>query len=226
MHHGDNKGLVLPPRVAHTQVVIIPIILKGKEEKVINASEQIFSLLKKSGVRTHIDDRDNYTPGWKYNHWELKGVPIRIEIGPKDVDNQKVVCVFRYNGEKTEVEWDNLAQKIPQFLDDIQKGMYDKAKAKFEAKIRKAEKWDEFMQYLNERNVVLTPWCEDRKCEEKIKERSGIESKQMASEGETQLTGQAKTLCVPLDAEPITEGLKCFHCQEPAKVRVFWGRSY
>lgn len=78
MHHGDNKGLVLPPRVANTQVVIIPIILKGKEEKVLTAAQKIFSLLKKSGVRTHIDDRDNYTPGWKYNHWELKGVPIRI----------------------------------------------------------------------------------------------------------------------------------------------------
>lgn len=111
-------------------------------------------------------------------------------------------------------------------MEDIQKGMYERAKAKFESKIKKANEWGQFMIDLNDRNVVLTPWCENRECEEKIKVRSGIESKQMAAEGETQLTGQAKTLCVPLDAEPITEGVNCFHCGQPAKVRVLWGRSY
>jgi prolyl-tRNA synthetase len=86
MHHGDNKGLVLPPRVANVQVIIIPIIMKGKEEIVTKAAEEIFQRMKKGGIRVQIDDRDVYTPGWKYNHWELKGVPIRMEIGPKDVE--------------------------------------------------------------------------------------------------------------------------------------------
>ncbi len=104
----------------------------------------------------------------------MKGVPIRLEVGPKDVDNKKAVLVFRYNGEKVEVEWDKLVEKIPQFLEDIQKGMYERARAKFESKIRKANDWAQFMVDLNDRNVVLTPWCENRECEEKIKVRSGI----------------------------------------------------
>ena len=117
MQHGDNKGLVLPPRVANVQVIIVPIIMKGKEEIVMKASDDIYGALKKADVRVKIDDRSNYTPGWKYNHWELKGVPIRIEVGPKDVEAQKVMCVFRYNGEKRAVAWGDLIEKIPAFLD-------------------------------------------------------------------------------------------------------------
>lgn len=97
-------------------------------------------------------------------------------------------------------------------LEQIQQGMYEKAKSRFDAKIKVSDNWEGFMSQLNERNVVLTPWCESRECEEKVKERSGIESKKLASEGEAQLTGQAKTLCVPLNHEPVEEGTKCFHC--------------
>ena len=103
--------------------------------------------------------------------------------------------------------------------------MYERAREKFDAKLKKSDTWEGFMVELNQRNVVLTPWCKKTECEQKVKERSGIESKAMANEGEAMLTGQAKTLCIPLDHEPLN-GEKCFHCGEEAKVRVIWGRSY
>lgn len=141
MHHSDNNGLVLPPRVAKIQVVIIPIIIKGKEQIVIEAANNIFGILKKAKIAVHVDDRDNYTPGWKYNNWELKGVPIRIEIGPKDVEKQKALCVFRYNNERVDVSFDSLAEEIPKLLEQIQKGMFEKAKERFDSKIRKSDDW-------------------------------------------------------------------------------------
>ena len=203
MHHADNKGLGLPPLVANIQVVIIPIIMKNKEDIVIKAADDIFGALKKAGVRVHVDDRTNYTPGWKYNNWELKGVPIRIEIGPKDVEGKKVLAVLRYNGEKLEISWEELIEKVPALLKDIQQGMFDKCKEKFDSKLKKESTWEGFMNELNKKNVVLTPWCQTAACEEKVKHRSGVESKEMANEGEALLTGQAKTLCMPLDQEPI-----------------------
>ena len=212
MQHADNKGLVLPPKVGNIQVVIVPIIMKGKEDIVIKAAEDIFGALKKLKVRVHIDDRSNYTPGWKYNHWELKGVPIRMEIGPKDVEGKKVMAVYRYNGEKHSISWEDLTQRIPAMLDEIQKGMYLRAKERFDSKFRVEDSWEGFMNQLNQRNVVLTPWCNKSECEEKVKERSGIESKAMANEGEALLTGQAKTLCIPLEHEPLKNDDKCFHC--------------
>lgn len=98
MHHGDNKGLVLPPKVANIQVVIVPIHFKGKEEAVNNVAEKLYVQVKKSKIRVHLDDRDNYTPGWKFNHWELKGVPMRLELGPKDIEKEEVRCVLRHSG--------------------------------------------------------------------------------------------------------------------------------
>ena len=109
MIHGDDKGLILPPRAANVQVVIIPIPFKGKEEAINQAADQLYKTLKKTSVRVHIDDRDNYNPGWKFNHWELKGVPIRLEIGPKDVQNKEVRVALRYNGDKIQMKWDVLA---------------------------------------------------------------------------------------------------------------------
>ena len=105
MYHGDDKGLVLPPRVANVQVVIVPIPFKGKEGDVNNAAYEVFQSLKATEIRAHIDLRDNYNPGWKFNHWELKGVPIRLEIGPKDVQNKEVRVVLRHNGEKMQMKW-------------------------------------------------------------------------------------------------------------------------
>lgn len=113
MVHGDDKGLVLPPRIARYQVVIIPVLYKGKNEDLIQAKcKAILEQLKEKGIRVHLDDRDVYTPGWKFNHWELKGVPIRLEMGPKDFEKNQMLMNTRNTGEKTQVECDNIAEKV------------------------------------------------------------------------------------------------------------------
>ena len=226
MYHGDDKGLVLPPNAAQIQVVIIPIPFKGKEGIVNEAANELYQRLKKTDVRVNLDARDNYNPGWKYNHWELKGVPIRLELGPKDLEKNEVRAVFRHNGHKMQLKWDELEKELPVILDKIQNEMYENALERFNSKQKKANNWEEFMGHLNSRNVVLTPWCNDSKCEDNCCEKSGIETKEQAVEGEQQLTGQAKTLCIPLEYEPLAEGAKCFACEKEAKVRVYWGRSY
>lgn len=131
MVHGDNKGLVLPPRVASIQVVIIPIYFANEEEKralLIDAANSVFKTLKSQNVLVHLDDRDNYTPGNKYNHWEIRGVPIRLEIGPKDFEKQQCVVVRRDNGEKLVVPLTDVAFRIPQILEEIQNSMFARAK--------------------------------------------------------------------------------------------------
>lgn len=119
-----------------------------------------------------------------------------------------------------------MEKELAILLDKIQHDMYERALSRFNDKIKNASNWQDFMSHLNSKNVVLTPWCEKRECEEKVKERSGIETKEGVVEGENSLTGQAKTLCVPLQYEPLSSGDKCFHCGDVAKVRVYWGRSY
>ena len=226
MYHGDEKGLVLPPRAANTQVIIIPIPYKGKENIVNDAANELLQKLKKTDIRTQIDLRDNYNPGWKFNHWEVKGVPIRIEIGPKDVQNKEVRVVLRLSGEKMQIKWDSLTEEIPILLQKIQADMFQRALNRFNEKAKVASTWEEFMTHLNKRNVVLTPWCEKAECEEKVKERSGVETKQNVIEGENTLTGSAKSLCMPLKQQPLKEGEVCFHCGSEARTRVYWGRSY
>ena len=169
MYHGDDKGLVLPPRVASVQVVIVPIIKKNDEEAIVGKAKELFDTLKKAGIRTHLDDRDNYTPGWKYNHWELKGVPLRMEIGPNDLKNQEVTIVTRFNGTKNQLKWEGLSEAITQKLEEIQQQLFDRALEKMNEKRKVAADWKEFMLHINDRNVVETAWCGVRECEEKVK---------------------------------------------------------
>jgi len=122
MVHGDDKGLVLPPKIAKVQVVIIPVIFKDSEEKLINKAKELEAQLTKTGIKAKVDDRTNYSPGWKYNHWELKGVPLRIELGPKDLEKEEVRAVVRHNGTKFQIQWANLAEKVKnQILNSILK---------------------------------------------------------------------------------------------------------
>lgn len=121
---------------------------------------------------------------------------------------------------------DGIIPALNQLLEKIQNNMFQNALNRLNERKKNASTWEEFMTELNKKNVVLTPWCEERHCEEKVKERSGIETKEGMFDAENSLTGAAKTLCVPLEYEAIKEGETCFHCQKPAKVRVFWGRSY
>lgn len=138
MYHGDDKGLVLPPRVAALQVVIVPILMKGEEGNVLKSSEEIFKTLKQGGIRVQLDEKTNYTPGWKFNYWELKGVPIRLEVGPKDVKANEVKCVIRFDNKKMQLKRDGLVETIKQLLDEIQNLMLSKARAKMMQKQKTA----------------------------------------------------------------------------------------
>jgi len=128
MVHSDDKGLVLPPKVAQTQVVIIPIVKKGDDiEAILACSKKVYKTLKDAGIRVELDDRDNYNPGFKYNHWELRGVPIRLELGKKDFDAQEVRCCKRHDGVKQQMKQESLVEEIPKLLEDIHHEMFDKA---------------------------------------------------------------------------------------------------
>ncbi|WIA22172.1 hypothetical protein OEZ86_008613 [Tetradesmus obliquus] len=219
MTHGDDKGLVLPPRVAPKQVVIIPIPKSSSApEQVAAMFEQVKAFkasLESSSVRVETDYRTNYTPGWKYNHWELRGVPIRMELGPKDMDNKTVVLARRDTGAKEFVPWDQVATRVPELLEQIQADMLAKAKARYDACVETVTTWEAFMAALNNKHMALAPWADEEEVEEDVKKRSA-----------TADAMGAKTLCIPFEQPPLPEGAVCFASGKPAKNWALWGRSY
>eukprot|EP00252_Welwitschia_mirabilis_P009001 TRINITY_DN2126_c0_g1_i2.p1 TRINITY_DN2126_c0_g1~~TRINITY_DN2126_c0_g1_i2.p1 ORF type:complete len:556 (-),score=134.52 TRINITY_DN2126_c0_g1_i2:88-1755(-) len=215
MIHGDDKGLVLPPRVAPLQIIVIPVPYKEADtESIINACSETVKTLKSSGFRVDEDTRENYSPGWKYSHWELKGVPLRIEIGPKDIKNNQVRVVRRDTFAKEDVPVETLIKRVGEILEEIQKNLFERAKTQRDSCIVKALNWDDFMSALNDKKMVLAPWCDEEDIEEEVKAKT---------KGEM---GAAKTLCMPFDQPEILEGMKCFASGKPAKLWALWGRSY
>ncbi|MCO5591601.1 hypothetical protein L7F22_045590 [Adiantum nelumboides] len=215
MIHGDDKGLVLPPRVATVQVVVIPVPYKNVDSSVmLDACHEVSQKLESAGLRVKEDTRDNYPPGWKYSDWELKGVPLRIEIGPKDIENKQVRMVRRDNFEKEDVPLDNVAKRAVALLDEIQANLFKKAQEERDLCIKKVLKWDDFVKALNDKNMVLAPWCDDVEVEEDVKART---------KGDM---GAAKTLCMPFEQPDLPEGTICFASGKPAKRWALWGRSY
>ncbi|KYQ96876.1 prolyl-tRNA synthetase [Tieghemostelium lacteum] len=235
MVHGDDKGLVLPPKIAPIQVVIIPLTFKDVDSTPVReAAQKIAKQLKEQGIAVHVDDRDNYNPGFKFNHWELKGVPIRMEIGPKDLAKDAVVICRRDNGEKKfDIPISTITTTVTQTLDDIQAALLQKAVNERNNKIKTIKEWAEFVPTLNTNSLVLAPWCNVPACEDAIKKTSGEESKNVAEEEKGFcLTGAAKSLCIPfVDQEhikipQITEETKCFKCGAHAQKYTLFGRSY
>ncbi|CDI79387.1 prolyl-tRNA synthetase, putative [Eimeria acervulina] len=234
MTHGDDKGLVLPPRIVAVQAVIIPIIFKvgvcllvcfqesGGAEIVAKCRELEKTLIA-AGVRVKVDDRTNYTPGWKFNDWELKGVPLRLEIGPRDVENRQTRVVRRDTSEARNVPWAEAGTTIPAMLETMQKDLFTKAKARFDASIEKISSFDEVMPALNRRHVVLAPWqatltlCEDPDTETQIKKETQRLSEIQARENADGMTGAMKPLCIPFEQPPMPEGTRCFFTGRPAK---------
>lgn len=215
MIHGDDKGLVLPPRVAPLQIIVVPVPFKDADTHAIyNACIETVQTLRTAGFRIEEDIRDNYSPGWKYSHWELKGVPLRIEIGPRDIANKQVVVVRRDNFVKQNVPLDCLSSRVGELLEEIQKDMFERAKVKRDSCIVKAENWDEFINALNNKMMVLAPWCDEVDVEEDVKAKT---------KGEM---GAAKTLCMPFDQPELPEGTVCFASGKPAKKWAIWGRTY
>ncbi|MCK5628043.1 proline--tRNA ligase, partial [Candidatus Bathyarchaeota archaeon] len=209
MVHGDNKGLVLPPKVAPVQAVVVPIPYKNTDSaKVITKAKEVFENLKAKNIRVVLDDREEYTPGWKFNHWELKGVPVRVEIGPRDLRQQQVTLARRDTHEKTAKAENEAVAAIIDLLDEIQKSLYDRAKKKLEERITAAANYEGFKKALkNKKGFIKASWCGNPECEEKIKEETG-----------------ATIRLKPLEKEE--EGTKCICCGEKAEGVVFFARSY
>lgn len=231
MVHGDDRGLVLPPRVAATQVIIVPCGLtvstsKEEESAVYARVAEVLKTLKSAGIRAKSDIRDIYTPGWKFNHWELKGVPIRLEIGPKDIKKNEARAVRRDNGEKAQLSMNGLSPTVSSLLQTIQSDMLAKASKIRDERLKYVTNWDDFVPALDGKNMVLIPWCEAVKCEEGIKKNS---VRQDVAVDEKAPAMGAKSLCIPFSQpgdRPITSETKCVGCGGAAKRWTLFGRSY
>jgi prolyl-tRNA synthetase len=173
MAHGDDSGLRLPPRIAPIQAVIVPISLGNWKEEVLPIAEKLKSDLIEMGVRVELDQREEFTPGWKFSEWEMRGVPLRIEIGPRDVKENQVVCVRRDSGNKETVPLDSLRIRLPEILSDIQKSLYEKALEFQTSNTHDIQSYEEFKSILEDKKGFLrTYWCGRSECEEKIKEET------------------------------------------------------
>ena len=205
MTHGDNSGLVLPPRIAPVQVVVVPVA--QHREGVLDAANSLYEQIKAMGVRTKIDTSDN-SLGWKCAQYEMKGVPVRIELGPKDIENGCCVAVRRDNGEKVQIALSEIATRIPEVLEDVQRGLYEKAKKNLDEHIYAAHSLNEAKE-LQEKNggFIKTMWCGDLQCELDMKEKAGMSSR-----------------CIPFKQEKLGDVCAC--CGKPAKHMIYWGVAY
>lgn len=203
MVHGDDRGLVLPPRVAPIQLVILPIAMH--KAGVIEKADEIYAQLKSAGIRVKVDDSDQ-TAGWKFNQWEMKGVPVRLEVGPKDIENKQVVLVRRDTHEKYIVPMETLTDTLKKLLDDIHESLYNRALAFREAKTVDATTFEELKNGVNG-GFVRAMWCGDRECEDAIKEKTG-----------------ATTRCMPFEQKHLSD--VCVHCGKPAKAMTYFAKSY
>lgn len=226
MVHGDNNGLVMPPRVAPMQVVVVPIVFKGDGEPVLARAAEIVAELKAAGIRAHLDDRKNFKPGNKFAHWEMRGVPVRIELGPKDLESNQVVAARRDDTRKeakVSLSMEGLSTSVGALLEEIQAAMLQKARDQMNAQQVVVTEWEKFVPTLNQKNICRVPWCLEVECENAVKKKSGEESVAADTGG---LTGAAKSLCIPFEQEDIEEGTKCFQCGADAKKWALFGRSY
>ncbi len=204
MVHGDDNGLVLPPMVAPTQLVIIPIA--QHKEGVLDKANEIKNRLA-AFARVKMDDSDKM-PGWKFSEYEMKGVPLRLEIGPKDIEKNQAVLVRRDNGEKIFISLDELEEKVKEVLAEIQSGLLEKARNHRDSKTYKAASMEEFERIVNETpGFVKAMWCGSQECEDKIKEKTGATSR-----------------CIPFEQEKISDHCVC--CAKPADKMLYWGKAY
>ena len=205
MAHGDNRGLKLPPKVAPIQAVIVPIA--QHKDGVLEKSNEIFEELK-SNYRVKLDDRDNYSTGFKFNDWEMRGVPVRIEIGPKDIEKGVAVLVRRDNGEKETVELKNLNIRLGELLNEIQENMFKACEKVRDERTTVAYTLDEIAENLEKnQGYVKTMWCGDQACEDKVKEVTGAPSR-----------------CMPFKQEHLAD--VCPVCGKKATKMIVWGRQH
>ncbi|MBS1271354.1 MAG: Proline--tRNA ligase [Candidatus Marinimicrobia bacterium] len=211
MAHGDDQGLVLPPKLAPHQAVIVPIWRNDDQKaEVMEAVDNIASPLREKDVRVHVDDRETVTPGFKFNDWEMKGVPLRIEIGPRDVENDQAVLVRRLTREKATLSMDEVTSTVPDILEDIQQTMFDRALKFREDNTLTTTDYDELREFIdNDSGFVLAPWDGTGETEEKVKDDT-----------------RATIRCIPFDGPEVEDGAEDPVSGKPAKHWVYYSRAY
>ena len=205
MTHGDNNGLVLPPHVAPIQVIIVPVA--QHKPGVVEKASELYAALKAAGIRVKLDDSDQ-SMGWKCAQYEMKGVPLRLEIGPRDIENGVCVAVRRDNFEKITVALDELTQRVPQLLEDVQQGLFDKAKRNLDSHTKECGTMEEVKTFMEqEGGFARTKWCGSLECELKMKDEAGVSSR-----------------CMPLEQSGTTG--KCVCCGRECRTDIIWGVAY
>lgn len=207
MTHGDDQGLVLPPKVAPIQIVIVPIF-RGEQgkDRVMPKVKEIHEKLTQMSFRVEIDDREGLSPGYKFNDWEMKGVPVRVELGPKDIENQSMVVAKRHNGEKFNLGFDEI-EKISEIINQIQVQMLEKARQEFERNTKEISDYAEFKSEIEKGGFIRFPWCGKLECEEKIKEETGADIR-----------------VIPFGSEDASQ--KCMYCKEQSISVPIFARGY
>jgi prolyl-tRNA synthetase len=205
MVHGDDKGLVIPPMLAKNKAVIVPIVFDKGKETVLKKARGLCKKL--SSLDPILDDRDSYSAGWKFNEWELKGIPLRIEVGPKDIEKKQAVIVRRDNGKKEFVSEAKLAVRAKQILVEMQGEMLKKAQTALRENSVEVSSWADFMKALGQKKLVLAPFCNSKECEAEIK-------------AETTATSR----CIPFGQKK--QEMKCVKCGKPAFSKAWFGKSY
>jgi prolyl-tRNA synthetase len=209
MLHGDDRGLLVPPKIAPIQAVLVPIYFKAEQsESITTKIKTLTDALKKAGIEAYADFRDQYTPGWKFNDWELKGVPLRIEVGPRDVENRQCVLVRRDNFQKTTVKDEDVVTEVKACLEEIQRNLFSKAKDALDKSIQQATNYDDFKKLIAGRGgFVRACWCGITECEEVIQNDTG-----------------ATIRTLPLKDEQVFSS--CIRCGKPAVKVAYFARSY
>jgi len=207
MTHGDDKGLVLPPKVSPIQVIIIPIYhSKEDKENVLQKACQIKDSLSNNGIRVNLDDREQLTPGFKFNDWEMRGIPIRIEIGPKDIAKNQIVLARRHNQTKISLDIDGLTEKTLSELKNIQKEMFDAAKKILDERVVRVSEYQQFKKELDSGKMIDCSWCGNQTCEDKIKEETGADLRVIPSDN--------------------TKAETCIYCKNSGTTNVLFARGY
>lgn len=231
--HGDDKGLIIPPRVADIQTILVPVGVTAKttdedRTKLYDEIKKIASTLEEADVRVECDFREGYSPGYKFNDWEMKGVPLRLEFGPKDSANSVVTTSRRDRDGKSTIPIKDLGTEVPNLLEQIQADMFKKAHDEYAAHRKIVREWKDFVPELNAKNVVIVPHCLGGECEDEIKKDSSGQVEGQEVDVRAPSMG-AKSLCIP-DEQPeeIKEGTKCVNpkCGKAARKWVMFGRSY
>ncbi|MDI6697911.1 MAG: proline--tRNA ligase [Candidatus Saccharicenans sp.] len=208
MSHGDDSGLVFPPQVAPIQVIIVPISIGNWRESVLPVARKLKDSLQQAGYRTHLDDRSEYTPGWKFSEWEMRGVPLRLEIGPRDVKNNQVIAVRRDTKEKSALEMSGIEGRVGEMLVVIQKTLFERALSFQKENTREAENYEEFKKTIEEkRGFIRALWCGGEECEARIKEET-----------------MATIRVIPFQENNVTG--KCVCCGQEARTNAYFARAY